>query len=84
MKLNEAEQCWQIRTGKESFEATVNGKILNADWTMLSHGMLLVVGSVTFRNVDTFSFTVNPRLSATIGPARIMADKREWRLIKGA
>ena len=30
------------------------------------------------------SITVNPRLSATIGPARIMADKRDWRLIKGA
>lgn len=48
MKLNESGKCWQIRTGKASFEATVNGKELNADWTVLSHGMLLVVGPVTF------------------------------------
>ena len=51
MKLNEDEKSWQIRTGESTYEAAVNGKELSSDWSVLSHGMLLVVGSITFRVV---------------------------------
>ena len=45
---------------------------------------LILLSSEPLKFLTWWAYTVNPRLSATIGPARIMADKWEWRLIKGA
>ena len=52
--------------------------------TLLGSNAFLIASVWPDNQSIIFNMLVNPRLSATIGPARIMADTREWRLIKGA